>query len=164
MPKISIRKVGLDDVPALIAMMRTLAELEGTGPLVRTDAAILARDGFGERPHFGAVLAEIDGAAAGYVSYTVNYSIWAGNQYLHVDDVFVAEPFRQAGVGTLLMQAIAKEATTHGLAFVRWTVETDNVRAIAFYQKLGATVWPKGLCTWKPEQMTRVLAPLGPHG
>ncbi|RPE80154.1 GNAT family N-acetyltransferase [Vulcaniibacterium tengchongense] len=148
-----VRKAGRHDAAALLGLIRALAAHEGFSSYVRTDEDTLRRHGFGERPAFAAFIAELDGAPVGFVSYTVQYSIWYGREYLHVDDVFVAAAARGAGVGKRLMAAVARECLARGYAFARWTVETGNARAIGFYRGLGAGVREKGVCTWTPEAM-----------
>jgi GNAT superfamily N-acetyltransferase len=158
MSKVSIKKATREDVPAFFAMLRELAELEGDGAYVATDVETLLRDGFGgKEPRFGLFLAQLDGRTVGYVSYVVGYSIWAGKTLLNVDDVFVAEHARAAGVGKLLMKEVARECLAAGHAYARWTVEADNERAIGFYKRIGAGVREKRLCGWRPAEMAAFL-------
>lgn len=146
-----IRAAEARDVPALLAMMRALATHEGSAQHLRTDAERLHRDGFGPRPRFGAFLAEIDGAAVGFVSYAVNYSIWAAGDVVAIDDLYVDPTVRSSGIGAQLMQAVAAKGRQGGCAHLRWTVELSNSRGLAFYERLGATVRAKGLCIWRPQ-------------
>lgn len=147
---VHIRAAEARDVPALFAMMRALATHEGSAQHLRTDAERLQRDGFGARPRFGAFLAEIDGTAVGFVTYAVNYSIWAAGDVVAIDDLYVDPAVRSSGIGAQLMQAVAAKSRRDGGAHLRWTVELSNRRGIAFYERLGATVRAKGLCIWAP--------------
>ena len=149
-PDATVRWAGPHDVPRLLAMMRTLAAHEGSQAALRTSLDALLRDGFGPVPRFRALLAERASGVAGYVTCTTGYSIWAGRTTLLVDDVFVAPEGRGTGIGRTLMEAIGRTCIEEGHAFVRWTVEPDNARAIGFYERLGARLDPKGLCTWVP--------------
>lgn len=144
------RWAGAGDVPRLLAMMRTLAAFEGAQAAFRISQEAMLRDGFGTSPRFRALLAEEAGGVAGYVTCTTGYSIWAGGTTLLVDDVFVAAQARGTGVGRALMDAIGQACIDEGHAFVRWTVELDNTRAMGFYEHLGARLQQKGLCTWVP--------------
>jgi GNAT superfamily N-acetyltransferase len=58
---------------------------------------------------------------------------------LYLEDIFVLEEGRRAGVGTTLMAALASEAVRHGCGRMEWQVLTWNEPAIAFYRRLGAT-------------------------
>lgn len=153
MSKVTIRKATRDDVPAFLTLLRDLAALEDALAFVATNEETLYRDGFGDTPRFGVFLADIDGRAIGYVSYTTMYSIWAGKTLLNLDDLFVDESLRSSGIGKLLMKALAQECLAGGHAYARWTVEADNERAISFYRRIGATVGEKDVCMWRQEQM-----------
>ncbi|MFM9434960.1 GNAT superfamily N-acetyltransferase [Janthinobacterium sp. CG_23.3] len=158
MLNVTIRKAERCDVASFLGMVRALAAHEGFETYVLTSEEILARDGFGENPQFCVFLAEMDGKAVGFASYTVNYSIWNANRYLHVDDVFVDASARGGGVGKQLMKAVAGECRTRGLAFARWTVELGNAPAVGFYRGIGAAVREKGVCSWMPSEMDAFLA------
>lgn len=149
-----VRPATAGDVPALLAMMRELAALEGASAHLLADAATLLRDGFGPEPRFHALLAEVDDRAVGYLSYTTGYSIWAATTLVAMDDLYVAERHRGSGIGQRLMDALAALATRQGHGLARWTVESDNAGAIRFYERLGARVRHKGVCTWTPGAQT----------
>jgi hypothetical protein len=51
-------------------------------------------------------------------------------------------------------------ALASGHKRIRWGVESDNHAAIRFYQRLGATLHTKGICTWEVE----ITAAHTPHG
>ena len=80
MRNVTIRKAERRDVATFLGMVRALAAHEGFEAHVLTSEEILARDGFGENPQFCVFLAEIDGKAVGFASYTLNYSIWNANR------------------------------------------------------------------------------------
>ena len=94
------------------------------------------------------LLAEVDGEVAGYVSWTVPYSIWRGAEFMQIDDLFVWEQYRGRKVGEALMQAAREACRDRGLAVMKWEVESDNPGAIRFYKSLGAEVTEKGFCRW----------------
>lgn len=157
MLNVLIRKAEKRDAGTFLGMVRALAAYEGFEAHVHTSEEILSRDGFGDHPMFGVFLAEVAGKAIGFVSYTNNYSIWYASKYINVDDVYVDESARGAGVGKLLMKAVARECRENGCAFVRWTVESHNAAAIGFYQGIGAAVRQKGVCSWMPDEMNAFL-------
>lgn len=153
MDPITLRRATRADAPAVFALVRALAEHEGQPEHLLASAEGMARDGLAEGGRFEAILAERDGVAVGFASWTVNYSIWYGADYLNVDDVFVSEDCRGSGIGARLMRAIAAECRARGCAFARWTVEEDNAGAIRFYRSLGVHVRGKGICSWLPRDM-----------
>ena len=157
MKDITIRKAGSADVAAFLGLVRKLAAYECFEAYVHTTEAVLLRDGFGEQPRFAVFLAVYCGQPVGFVSFTVNYSIWYGKHFAQIDDVFVDEAMRGAGLGTALMKCVAAECTANDFAFARWTVETGNTRAITFYQGIGADVRERGVCSWMPDSMAALV-------
>lgn len=147
---LKIRPAQRVDAPVLHSLIKALARHEGAAMALRTDLATLLHDGFGPHPIFHALLAEVGGSAVGYVSYTMDYSVWAGSTFVAIDDLYVEPAYRSCGAGRRLMEEVRATCVRDGHAFVRWTVELDNPRAIAFYDRLGAGLRAKGVCTWMP--------------
>lgn len=143
-----IRPARRDDAPALHSMMQALAAHEGASAALDIDLQTLRRAGFGPSPRFHALLAEVDGMQVGYLSYTIGYSVWAGSTIIAIDDLYVEQAHRGCGAGRRLMEEARAACIRDGHGFLRWTVELDNPRAIAFYDRLGARLRGKGVCTW----------------
>jgi len=133
-----IRPATLPDVALLRSMIRELAEFEHKLEFVTIRDEDLARDGFGENPHFRALIAEWDGQAAGYAFFFGSYSTWAGRG-LFLEDLFVRETFRGRGIGKGLLAAVARIALDGHCYGIHWEVLNWNERAIALYTELGAT-------------------------
>lgn len=76
---------------------------------------------------------------------------------LALDDLYVRPGHRDAGVGRLLMTALAALAEPDDLV-IRWGVETDNTDAQRFYERLGARLRDKVLAGWAPESYRRLLS------
>lgn len=136
------------DATSVFQLMKALAQHEGQSEYLKIDLDTFKSHAFKDQPSLGAVVAEQHGQLIGYVSYTINFSIWLGAAYMQVDDVYVMPDFRSAGVGRQLMQGVKEDAKRLKLPLIRWGVEKDNVKAIAFYKRLGATYKEKGLCNW----------------
>lgn len=146
---VQVRPAEAKDAPALYEMIRELAANQDELDYIHATPESFARDGFGAEPLFAAFTAEIDGAVAGYVTYTTPYNVWAGRRLLHVDDLYVRKAFRSRGIGALLMARIGEIAAA-SRSQVRWMVKPENRRAIAFYESLGATIVLRGMCYWRP--------------
>jgi GNAT superfamily N-acetyltransferase len=56
-----------------------------------------------------------------------------------LNDLFVVEDARGAGVGRKLIEATVEVARQRGAAKVRWWTELDNRRAQALYESTGAS-------------------------
>lgn len=137
------------DAARLFEMVRELAAHEGSLAAVQTDLERFCRDGFGPQPRFAAVLAELDGQAAGYVSYTRVYAVWRGATTLAIDDVYVRAGARGQGIGEAMLRWLRHFAAQTGADRLRWEVQPHNAGAIRFYERLGARVVPKGVCAWE---------------
>ncbi|HEY1073285.1 GNAT family N-acetyltransferase [Brevundimonas sp.] len=152
MSEFQVRRATVDDVEQVHALMRALAEHEGLAAYLAATPDSLRRALSAAPPRAVFLLAEIDGRAVGFVSWTRVYGIWRGGDYLNLDDLFVADGARGAGVGEALMRAFAAEASAEGLAG-RWEVQTDNHGARRFYGRLGADQEEKVVVRWTAEAM-----------
>ena len=144
----SIRHASADDVALVLELITALARHHGQLEYVRTDQSALLTDGFGDDPKFGVLLAETDGDVAGFLSYTICYSIWLGESFMQIDDVFVRDDFRGNGIGKSLMTKSYQTCKELGLSRIKWEVQPDNVAAIRFYEKLGAKSYDKRIFSW----------------
>ncbi len=145
---IRVRQATLSDIDTVYELIIAIAKHHDQEQYVETTKEQLATFGFGDTPTFGVLLAEIDGAVAGYCSYTWNYSIWAGTAYMNIDDVFVWGEFRGKKVGEALMHKAKEVCLAKDIKKIKWEVEQDNHRAIQFYERLGATIDIKGIFKW----------------
>ncbi len=68
---------------------------------------------------------------------TPEYSLLVQRTFVSVENLVVAEAFRQQGVGAALMERIHFWAKERGLNQIQLTVWDFNARALAFYSKLG---------------------------
>lgn len=140
-----IRSATVHDVPLLFEMIHELADYEHESDKVTITREQLARDGFGERPRFRALIAEWDGQVAAYALTFDHYSTWSG-PVLFLEDLFVRERFRGRGIGKALLAEVAQTAVRGGYCGVRWEVLDWNQKAIDLYKSLGANLrqrwWP----------------------
>ena len=126
----------------LKAELRLIAELRSAFRLHRSyttpwDTTIL-RDGFGERPAFQVLIAELDGSAIGYALFTDGYNTDIPARAVWLDDIFVEKQARGQGIGRRLLASVARIAAVRGARSVWWGVRSANHRARAFYAGLGA--------------------------
>jgi len=92
----------------------------------------------GPSPRLTVWLATSDGQSIGYAAVTREFSTWRAREYLHLDCLFVVEPFRSQGVGRRLLLAVRKFARAAGLDEVQWQTPQWNESAIRFYLRAGA--------------------------
>lgn len=135
---LTIRPATIDDAALLASLILELAEYDQLAQEVGVNAEAIARDGFGPRPKFRALIAELDGQVAGYALFFEFYSTFQGRTGLFLDDIFVRPQFRKKGIGQALLAHVARIAWEEGYFCVRWEVLDWNTPAIEFYKRLGA--------------------------
>jgi GNAT superfamily N-acetyltransferase len=157
MPSLSIRSATPADVDTILHFIRSLAAFEREPDAVKTTPADLLRDGFGERPKFETLIAELDGAPVGFALFFHTYSTWEGTAGIHLEDIFVEEAARRHGVGKRLMQRLAAIALERGCARLELQVLDWNP-ARDFYQHLGLEHMQEWLLYRVNGQALRALA------
>ncbi|MFO7544373.1 MAG: GNAT family N-acetyltransferase [Trueperaceae bacterium] len=156
MHPITVRPATPDDGPVIRSMAHELADHEGLPrPTAFTDEAARAMLE-GPAPKMRALIAESNGEALGSVTYTYLYWPWHGRELIYVDDLIVREAARGRGVGRALMRELARVALADGRR-VRWEVTPDNRAARAFYERLGASMTEKTICSWDAAAMREEL-------
>jgi GNAT superfamily N-acetyltransferase len=134
----TIRLATKDDAGTILKLITDLAiyEKEPVSTVEVTEAE-LVRDGWGPSPLFRVVLAEVGGAAVGFALFFHTYSTWQG-KCVYLEDLYVAEAARGAGVGTLLLKTVAAIAHGEGCKRFNWQALDWNTPALDFYKALGA--------------------------
>ena len=149
MPQVTIRPALPTDVETILRFIKGLAEFEHEPAAVKTTPADLLRDGFGEHPKFEVLIAELDSTPVGFALFFHTYSTWEGRPGLYLEDIFVVEPARGAGVGRKLMAALAAIAVARGCARLELAVLHWNP-AREFYHRLGMAHMDQ----WLPYRLT----------
>jgi GNAT superfamily N-acetyltransferase len=133
-----IRPATPSDVPQILQFIRELAEYERLSDLVTATETLLHESLFGPRPAAEALIAELDGAPAGFALFFHNFSTFVGRPGLYLEDLFVRHDARGKGVGRSLLTRLAQLAVERNCGRLEWAVLDWNVPAIGFYKKLGA--------------------------
>lgn len=141
-PAPHLRAAAPADAPALVGLIRELAEFEHLSHLVRVTPEQLAQHLFGPRPAAEAVLAEIDGRAVGFALFFTNFSTFLGQPGLYLEDLYVQPAQRGRGLGRALLSHLGALAVERGCGRFEWSVLDWNVDAQRFYEKMGASVLP----------------------
>jgi diamine N-acetyltransferase len=146
------------DVPELLRLMRALVSFE-RGQDFRLDEAALLRLGFGERPEFGAYVADAGpGTLAGMaVHYEIPF-MHTLQSLLMMKWLYVDPEWRGARIGQRLMRQMALHARATGHERFCWFVLSDNLPAQSFYRSLGATEDPEWRRWIMPADALQLLA------
>jgi ribosomal protein S18 acetylase RimI-like enzyme len=144
----TIRLIESGDVDVLYKMICALGDNQNEREFVTTTPALLEKTGFSVPPMWAGLIVEIEGRAVGYATYTNDFHIWSGAPRITIDDIFVHPEYRSLGLGEKLMRRIFDVAEETD-AFVSWTVQPENTKAIDFYKRLGAKYRVTGKCGWR---------------
>ena len=137
---LNIRPATPDDVPTILRFIRELALYEREPDAVVATEADLLRDGWGPSPRFTALIADYDGAPAGFALYFTSYSTWLGHHGIRLEDLYVTPAMRGHGIGKALLARLARIALDEGCPRLEWDVLNWNEPAIAVYRRIGATI------------------------
>jgi GNAT superfamily N-acetyltransferase len=137
---LSIRPAQKADVPLILDLIRALAEYEREPDKAVATAEDLIRDGFtpNSAPKFRVIIADWNGAPAGFALFFYNYSTWNGRPGIYLEDLFVRPDFRGKGIGKALLVHLAQIAVEENCMRLEWQVLDWNTPAIDFYKSLGA--------------------------
>jgi GNAT superfamily N-acetyltransferase len=133
-----IRPATPADVPAVVQLIRGLAEYERLSHAVVLEEARLHDHLFGPRPYCEVLIAEDSGEAVGFALFFHNYSTFRGRPGIYLEDLFVKPEHRGKGHGKALLGALARLAVERDCARVEWMVLDWNEPSISFYKSLGA--------------------------
>ena len=126
------------DIPQILTFIKGLALYERAPHEVTATPEGLLRDGFGPQPFYHCLIAEDDGAPAGFALFFFNYSTWKGQPGVYLEDLYVEPEFRGRGIGKALLKRVAAFAVDRGCQRLQWEVLDWNTPAIDFYRAMGA--------------------------
>ncbi len=149
----TFRRAERNDAPALLRLIRALAEFEKLPPPDEAAEARLLKHGFGPQPHFEAWLAFVDGVAepVGYAVLFAAYSTFLARPTLFLEDLFVLPEHRRRGIGTAFLHHCIRLAHERGCGRMEWTCLDWNTKAQCVYDRLGA----QRLAEWYLYRLTR---------
>jgi len=133
-----IRPASPADIPAILRLIRGLAEYERMLQEVTITESELHDALFGPSPRITAVLAEADGATIGLALFYYTFNTFKARRNIFLEDLFVEPPHRGTGVGLALMRHLARLAVSQNCGRIEWRVLNWNKPAIDFYHHLGA--------------------------
>ena len=139
----TVRPIRPDDVPAVVGLVRELAEYEEAPEEARMTEEQLHSALFGDSPAlFGHVAVADDGVAGGQVVgmavWFLNFSTWRGTHGVYLEDLYVQPQHRGSGLGRELLRTLAEVCVQRGYHRLEWSVLDWNTPSIDFYRAAGA--------------------------
>jgi GNAT superfamily N-acetyltransferase len=135
---VSIRQARPEDVPAILRLVRDLAEYERALHEVQATEEHLHHALFGPNPHAYALVVEHEGGLAGFAVWFLSFSTWLGRHGIYLEDLYVRPELRGRGYGQALLQELARICVDKEYGRLEWAVLDWNQPAIGFYRALGA--------------------------
>ncbi|MEU0127558.1 MULTISPECIES: GNAT family N-acetyltransferase [unclassified Streptomyces] len=135
-----IRAATPEDVPAIHAMVRELADYEKALDEANATVEQLREALFGERPaaYAHVAVSDDDGEVVGFALWFLNFSTWRGVHGVYLEDLYVRPERRGGGYGKALLRELARICVERGYGRLEWSVLDWNAPSIAFYESLGA--------------------------
>ena len=135
----SIQPATLFDVPALMMMIRELAEFEHLHNELQVTESSLQDALFGSTPVAGALLGLVSGKPAGYAVFNPTFSTFVGKPGVFLEDLYVRPGYRRHGLGRALLEQAAQRGMRGGpCGRYEWMALRWNDTALRFYQNMGA--------------------------
>jgi len=148
---VQITVVGPADLPALLPLVRAYCDFYQVTPsdqaLLALSQALLADP---EREGLQLLARDDAGSAVGFATLFWTWQTLAAARVGVMNDLYVAAEARGTGVADKLVAACLERCREHGASQLVWQTATDNRRAQAVYERIGATREDHWLDYWLP--------------
>lgn len=135
----AVERVREADLPELLPLMRGYCDFYESDPpddaLLAMSRALLAGP---ELEGVQLLARDSDGAAIGFATIFWTWSTNSAARVGTMNDLFVAPEGRGGGAAEALVEACRQECRRRGAVRVEWQTATDNLRAQAVYERVGA--------------------------
>jgi|HubBroStandDraft_4_1064222.scaffolds.fasta_scaffold1002827_2 GNAT superfamily N-acetyltransferase len=134
----SIREAGPEDAQLVASFIVELATYERLLAETHPSVEALQRDLAAQTtPRLYCLIAETEGVPVGFAAYYLAYSTNRTSWALHLQDIFVREAHRKAGVGSALFKKLVEAAVTHKCDSIELEVLRWNDESRGFYEHMG---------------------------
>ncbi|NOW48918.1 GNAT superfamily N-acetyltransferase [Novosphingobium sp. SG751A] len=129
---LAIREAGPDDCVGLLGLIAAHAAFEhGEATITQGDLDAILR---ASPPDIGILVAINQAMLVGYAAMTLDFSLWRGHRWAHLDSLFVHEEHRGRSIGRQLLAAAKSAAGALGADRIEWQTPIWNEPAIRFYR------------------------------
>jgi GNAT superfamily N-acetyltransferase len=135
--QLDIKPVTESDIPALLALIKELADYEHLSHLVTATEKTLKETLLTDNAPAKALLGINQQQPVGFALYFYNYSSFLARPGLYIEDIYIQPGFRRQGFGKQLFLYLARLAKEQECGRLEWAVLNWNEPAINFYKKLG---------------------------
>jgi GNAT superfamily N-acetyltransferase len=132
-----IRFASTGDAGAIAALVERYWEFESIEGFDRLRVATLLAQLISEPQRGACWVAEADGRLAGYLLAVFVFSLEHGGLMAEIDEVFVPDEFRSAGLGSLLVTRAERDLAERGMVRLQLQLGVRNEGARRFYQRHG---------------------------
>lgn len=134
-PDVIVRAARAADTDRIVEMVDKLAAHHGDASGLT--AEILRRDAFRTPPWLHLLVAEVQGAPAGFAALYGVAQLQFGARGMELHHLFVEDGYRGLGLGVALVEASADKARALLCRSLSVGTHPDNLKAQAFYLSLG---------------------------
>jgi GNAT superfamily N-acetyltransferase len=135
---LALREATPADLPIIARFVRVLAEYERLAHEAIATEADFAAALFGTPRRAGCLIAEWDGAPAGFALYHWTFSTFLGKAGRWLEDLWVEPEYRRRGIARALFARLSADTLAEGGGRLAWNVLDWNTPAIATYDAMGA--------------------------
>ena len=139
----TIRPARRAEVPAILGLIRELADYERARDAVQATERGLGEALFGDQPHAFAHVAVVSGddggeQVVGLALWFLTFSTWVGRHGIWLEDLYVRPAWRGEGLGLGLLRALAAVCVERDYGRLEWAVLDWNEPSRRFYESVGA--------------------------
>lgn len=134
---IETRLLALEERPLLAPLFAELFAYYGEAV---PDEAALVRAIVEQPPGVEMIAAIGTEGPVGLACFSHIFPAISASSQIYMKELYVGASARGAGVGEILVRALARIAVARGCTRLDWTTARDNAGAQAFYRRLGARV------------------------
>ena len=132
-----IREAKAQDLPALLRMMRSLAEQPPAIPFDEDEVRAALDKFLGHAVLGHAWLLWLGEKPAGYVILTLGYSFEFRGRDAFIDELYIEPGFRRRGLGRRALEFLEEKARASGVNALHLEVDRGNDPAMELYRRTG---------------------------